>query len=371
MQISLVPIYLIDISGSMAMLVVSILCMHQAVKLYFRDRENALSTYILWLTSALFSFCLIRPVGHFIKYYLLFSDRADIWARLAPVSGSLITITFVVIFASTLFFGSMLMIMNRMIHDRQKVEETSAQLLELNKDIESVVSDRTRAELALQLAHEIRNPVMVISGLLQRMTCRQDDLERNIKYRDTVLAQTTKLEAIVHRFEQLQNGEKDHFSAIQLNELIKDSVKMLEAEAELKDISISFSPTTDNLYCRGDARYLKVAFLHILRNALESCTAGNHIRVETEQVPKGAAIRIIDDGPGIPAEVLEHIFEPFYSTKEGSTGLGLPYVRQIIKEHRGEITIDSTYGKGCAVTIILPTHLNELQRSIPHVPATT
>lgn len=371
MLLSLIPLYLIDICGSLAMLVVSILCMQQAIRLYFRDRENALSTYILWLTSALFSFCLIRPVGHFVKYYLIFSDRADIWKMLAPVSGSLITITFVVIFASTLFFGSMLVIMNRMIRDRRKVEETSAQLLELNKDIESVVSDRTRAELALQLAHEIRNPVMVISGLLQRMTCREADKQRNIKYRDTVLSQTTELEAIVNRFEQLQDGGEDHFAAIELNELTADSVRMLQAEADIKGISISFFPSKESLLCRGDSRYLKVALLHVLRNALESCSAGDRIRVETGQVPTGATIRIIDDGPGIPAEVLEHIFEPFYSTKEGSTGLGLPYVRQIIREHRGDITIDSTAGQGCTVTITLPTHLSELQRSMPHLPETT
>ncbi len=362
MLLSLIPLYLIDICGSMAMLVLSTLCMQQAVKLYFRDRENALSTYILWLTSALFSFCLIRPVGHFVKYYLLFTNRAAIWQKIAPISGSLITVTFIVIFASTLFFGSMLLIMNRMIRDRKKVEETSSQLLELNKDIESVVSDRTRAELALQLAHEIRNPVMVISGLLQRMTCRQEDRERNRRYRKTVLDQTSKLEAIVNRFEELQDGGQDHFSAIEINELTRDSVKIIQAEAEIKGISITFFPAKEPLFCRGDARYLKVALLHVMRNALESCSAGDTIRVETKQVPTGASITIIDDGPGIPPEVLEHIFEPFYSTKEGSTGLGLPYVRQIIREHRGEISIESTFGQGCTVTIILPTHLSELQR---------
>ena len=362
MLLSLIPLYLIDICGSMAMLVLSTLCMQQAVKLYFRDRENALSTYILWLTSALFSFCLIRPVGHFVKYYLLFTNRAAIWQKIAPISGSLITVTFIVIFASTLFFGSMLLIMNRMIRDRKKVEETSSQLLELNKDIESVVSDRTRAELALQLAHEIRNPVMVISGLLQRMTCRQEDRERNRRYRKTVLDQTSKLEAIVNRFEELQDGGQDHFSAIEINELTRDSVKIIQAEAEIKGISITFFPAAEPLFCRGDARYLKVALLHVMRNALESCSAGDTIRVETKQVPTGASITIIDDGPGIPPEVLEHIFEPFYSTKEGSTGLGLPYVRQIIREHRGEISIESTFGQGCTVTIILPTHLSELQR---------
>ncbi len=365
MRISLVPLYLIDICGSLAMLTFSILAMREALKFYLQDRENALATYILWLTSALFSFCLIRPMGHLVKYFLLFSDNIDIWNRISPIAGGLITVTFVIIFASTLFFSNMLKIMNRMVRDRHKVEQTSAQLLELNRDIESVVSDRTRAELALQLAHEIRNPVMIIGGLLKRMTCVEKDRERNMKYRDMVLQETSKLEGIVNRFEELQDASQDHFSVIELNALVADSVKMLRAEADLKGVTISFQPgqAGQPLLCRGDARYLKVALLHIIRNALESCSSGDWIRVETDQNKEGAIIRVMDNGPGIPPEVLEHIFEPFYSTKEGSTGLGLPYVRQIIKEHRGDISIASTFGQGCTVTITLPTHLGELKRN--------
>jgi len=363
MQISLVPVYIIDIFGSLAMAVLSILCMQQAFRLYHRDPENALHTYILWFIIAIFSFCMSRPMGHLVKYYLIFSDQADIWHTISPYSGGLNTITFVVIFASTLFFGNMLVIMNRMASDRHKVEQTSAQLLELNKDIESVVSDRTRAELALQLAHEIRNPVMVISGLLHRMSCHESERERNQKYRRAVLDQTKKLEAIVQRFEQLQTGEHEHFSVIKINTLTEDGIKILQAEAEIKGVGISFLPTENSLFCQGDARYLKVALLHILRNALEACKSGDSIRVETRQIPEGAAIVVSDNGPGIPAEVLKHIFEPFYSTKAGYTGLGLPYVRQIIREHRGEIHINSTFGRGCTVTITLPSHLRELQKA--------
>jgi signal transduction histidine kinase len=372
MQISLVPVYLIDICGSLAMLFLSVRSLQQAFKLYHSDPENPLHTYILWLIIALFSFCMSRPMGHLVKHILIFSNNAAIWTRISPYSGGLNTITFIVTFASTLFFGNMLVIMNRMTRDRHKVEQTSAQLLELNKDIESVVSDRTRAELALQLAHEIRNPVMVISGLLQRMSCIESEKERSRKYREAVLDQTKKLEAIVHRFEQLQSGEHEHFSVIEINALAEDGVKILRAEAELKDVKISFLPAESSLFCQGDPRYLKVALLHILRNALEACRTGDQIRVETQQIPEGAAILVSDNGPGIPAEVLEHIFEPFYSTKAGYTGLGLPYVRQIIREHRGEIHIDSTFGHGCTVKITLPSHLKELQNNIiaRKIPAT-
>ncbi len=363
MTFSLAPIYLLDISGSLAMLILSALCMQQALKLYFSDTENPLYTYILWLISALFSFCLLRSLGHLVKYFLLFSGHADIWSQISPYGGGLITVTFVVIFAATLFFRNMLVIMTRMSNDRQKIEQTSSQLLELNRDIESVVSDRTRAEFTLQMAHEIRNPVTVIAGLLRRMSCLEKDKEQNQRYREAILDQTKKLEAIVFRFEELQTEAQEHFAVIDINALVMDGVEIIRPEAEIKGIRFSSQLETNKLVCQGNIRYLKVALLHILRNALEACRKGNHIQISTIQIPEGAVIRVYDDGPGIPAEVLEHIFEPFYSTKNGSTGLGLPYVRQIIQEHRGDMRINSSFGRGCTVEIILPTHLSELKQN--------
>ncbi len=297
MSLSLLPLTLFDIAGCLAMLLLSILCIKQAIKLYHRDPENALYTYILWLIAALFSFCLLRSIGHLVKHYLFFLGHTDVWATISPYNGSLITVTFVVIFASTLFFRNMLLIMHRMRSDRQRIKQTSSQLLELNRDIESVVRDRTKAEFTLQLAHEIRNPVMVISGLLRRMSCSEQAKEKNQQYREAVLDQTKKLEAIVRRFEEFQIGEDEHFGVVEINALTRDGVEIIRLEAEKKGVELTFLPGEGRLLCRGDSRYLKVALLHILRNALEACGQENHIQITTYQVPTGVAIRIYDDGP--------------------------------------------------------------------------
>jgi len=361
MRLSLYPIYLIDISGCLAMLILSFLCVRQALRLFVRDRENALYTYILWLTVGLGAFCLLRSLGHLVKYCLLFSGQQGMWAVLSPYAGGLITVTFVVIFAATLFFNNMLTIMNRMNEDRRKIRETSSQLLALNRDIESMVAERTRAEFSLQLAHEIRNPVTVIAGLLRRMTCgEKNSREQNRRYRDSILAQTEKLEDLVRKFEELHGQEETPFGLVRLTDLLEECVRMISGEAADKGVDIHFHPARQPLTCRGDGRYLKVAFLHLLRNALEACRRDDSIRIVSESEKQACRIRIEDTGPGIPPEVQEHIFEPFYSTKKGSTGLGLPYVRQIIREHRGRISLRSTPGQGCRVTVTLPGHLEGL-----------
>ncbi len=370
-QISLYPFWYFDIAGSIAMVVLSAASMRLVFRLYRRDPENALNTYLLWLISAIFVFCLFRALGHLVKYVLLFSGHGVLWHRIAPVSGGLNSITFVVIFAVTIFFRDILTIMNRMTRDRLKIEKTSSQLLELNRDIEAVVSDRTKAEMALQIAHGIRNPVMVIGGLLKRLyrDCSPSPEERRM--RDAIMDQIRQLEHLVQGFENLQVQFENHFSTIELNALVHDALEIVRHEAEQKKIALAFTPAANPLPLYGNQQYLKVALLHLLRNAIEACGEKNHIRVTVGQTGEGAMVRIEDNGPGIPGEVLEHIFEPFYSTKAGATGLGLPYVRQIIHEHRGDIRIRSTPGVGTSVQLTFPTHLATLQDSGPAEPPET
>jgi signal transduction histidine kinase len=361
-RLSLYPVWGIDIVGSLAMLLLALLCMRQVMILYKRDREDALNTYLMWLITAIFAFCIFRSVGHLVKHLLLFSGHADIWRRIAPLSGGMNTVTFVVIFAVTLFFRDILVIMNRMTSDRVKIETTSRQLLSLNQDIEFVVSDRTRAEMALKLAHEIRNPVMIIGGLLRRLNRTvTDGSEQGQEYRREIKQQTEQLESLVAKFEDMQSASQEHFKTVELNELLRDAIGMVQIEADSKGIEMSYHPSSTKLPFKGNQQYLKVALLHLLRNGIEALSAGNYIKISTELSRQGPLVRIRDDGPGIPKQVLEHIFEPFYSTRDGATGLGLPYVYQIIKEHRGEIRITNNQGKGVTVELQIPSHLTELQ----------
>ncbi len=363
-HVSLYPLWVLDIAGSLAMLFLSWLCMRKVTILYRRDPEDALNTYLLWLISALFAFCVFRSAGHLVKHLLLFSGHSEIWTWIAPLSGGLNTVAFVVIFAVTLFFRNVLVFMNRMTSDRAKIETTSRQLLSLNKDIESVVSDRTRAEMALNLAHEIRNPVMIIGGMLRRLNrAAADDSLPGEGYRREIKQQIEQLELLVAKFENMQLAAREHFKTLELNALLTDAVEVVRPEAEKKGIRINFQPSAAMLHFQGNQQYLKAALLHLLRNGIEACSAGDQINILTELTPKGLLTRIEDNGPGIPKHVLQHIFEPFYSTRDGATGLGLPYVRQIINEHRGEIRVISNRRRGTTVELLLPGHLFKVEKT--------
>jgi signal transduction histidine kinase len=104
---------------------------------------------------------------------------------------------------------------------------------------------------------------------------------------------------------------------------------------------------------------LKMALAHVLRNAIEATETAGEIQVSTAVLESLAQVTIQDNGRGMSAEVVERIFEPFYTTKIGGTGLGMVFVRQIVDEHRGEISLFSQVGQGTAVVIRLPLRFQE------------
>lgn len=357
---SLLPMWLVDLLGSLGMIIFSALCLYLAGDMLRRDPEHPLANYLFWLCGALFAFSLSRSLGHIIVHLLYFADLEHWSARLKPISGSINTITFVIIASVTLFFHRMQTIMSRMTRDRGKIEQISGDLLQLNRDMATIISERTRTEMALRLAHEVRNPAMIIGGLLKRVGKARGGRPANQEYLDKVVMEAKKLEELVKKLEEMQPKRQLFFSTQDLSQLVEEAIAVVQAEADKKEISFLLDRAPAALVFQGNAELLKIALFHILRNAIEACGAGDIIQVTTNVGSDGLEVKVADNGPGIPLEIMEHIFEPFLLTEKGKTGLSLAFVKQIVEEHRGKIEIASEEGKGTEVTIALPTHLGEL-----------
>jgi signal transduction histidine kinase len=268
--------------------------------------------------------------------------------------------TFVVIGAITLFFSRIDTIIQRMAKDKERIEKTSSELLRLNKDMEDIVSERTWAEMALRIAHEVRNPVTIIGGLIRRLQKKVSRDKKEQEKLENVLVQTEKLESLISRFEGLVSEKKKHFVQENLCELIQEAREIVLSDAEEKGVEIVYTPETRELSIQTDARLIKVVIVHLLRNAIEACNAGASVEVKVSMHDSWLELIIQDTGKGIPPDVLPHIFEPFYTDGEIKTGLGLPYIQQIIKQHRGTLRIESKEGEGTQVTIRVPALLGEL-----------
>jgi two-component system, NtrC family, sensor kinase len=151
MTTSFLPIWIVDVGGAVLMIVISIYCVRYAARLRKRDPHNIVWAYLLWVSLALSLFAFSRSVGHIAKQMLILLDQREVWEVLRPYSGSINTLTFMVVGALTLFFERTWTVYQGMLRDRQALQHAHSDLLFLNQNLEQMVSERTAA-LALSEA---------------------------------------------------------------------------------------------------------------------------------------------------------------------------------------------------------------------------
>ncbi|AZB41080.1 PAS domain S-box protein [Bacillus sp. FJAT-42376] len=209
-------------------------------------------------------------------------------------------------------------------------------------------------QMAAAVAHEIRNPLTPIKGFI---TLLSKTKEYNPVFIDVILNEIKRIETIITEFLAMAKPNNRKMNHIQVNDLVKQVVHLIQTEAlmENKQITLHLEATPP---VSGDENSLKQVFLNVLRNALESLAAQGTVSISTFTEGGLACIQIQDNGCGIPQERLAKIGEPFYSTKEKGTGLGLMTSLNIIENHQGRMEIQSEEGEGTTVKIYLPALSN-------------
>lgn len=203
-------------------------------------------------------------------------------------------------------------------------------------------------QLAAGVAHEIRNPLTTLKGFLQLM---KENAEDDF-YLGVIQGELDRIEIITNEFLALAKPRAVKFSLTSLTSLLTSSVEFIKMECLKQGVDVRFSVEEAEIYC--DSHQMKQVILNVMKNALEAMPAGGLLNVQLEKVDGHGKISIQDNGSGIPPERMKHLGEPFYSTKEKGTGLGLMICQKIIKEHHGSLSIQSNVSEGTTVTILLP-----------------
>jgi signal transduction histidine kinase len=226
---------------------------------------------------------------------------------------------------------------------------------------QTIESERLNALrlLAAGVAHEIGNPLNSLHIHLQLMERSvqklQDDekaeLEESI---DVARSEVNRLDSIVTQFLKAIRPSRPQMRPENVNTIVEEAVRFFAPELQDREIVVEQELRSDLPLLQLDRDQMKQAFYNVIKNSVEAMHRHGTLRIRTDLADTHVIVRFVDTGGGMSAENLSHAFEPYFTTKPSGSGLGLLIVRRIVREHGGELSIESDHGKGLTLTIRLP-----------------
>ncbi len=226
-------------------------------------------------------------------------------------------------------------------------------MMETQKHLYQADKLATLGTLAASLAHEIKNPIASVKGFAQVLpqAVENRDLEAIADFSSVVPKQLDRINELVEKLLKLSKPSKPELKDVAVNDVLDDVIKLIAKQCLKQGIKIVKEYDVD-IIIHGDPNQLMQSFLNIAINAVQSMGKGGELKIKSQKENGKNIIEVTDAGTGISKDKIEHIFNPFYTTKEGGTGLGLSVTRKIIEDHKGKIEIDSEIGKGTRFRVI-------------------
>jgi signal transduction histidine kinase len=210
-------------------------------------------------------------------------------------------------------------------------------------------------EIAGSLAHEIRNPLNTINMNVQLLEEQLVDKEEAVvKKIHRVRNEVIRLDGILTSFLRFARPPKLSLKKVDVRELLIKIEEFFGPEVEGAGIHLEVNLEEDLPPVHGDSEQLRQLFLNLLLNARDATPRGGNIVISAWKTPRRVHIAVEDTGCGIEKKKLDKIFEPYVTTKENGTGVGLAIVRRIVMDHGGSIRVESTVGAGTTFTVSLP-----------------
>ena len=210
--------------------------------------------------------------------------------------------------------------------------------------------------LAAGVSHEIRNPLSSIKGFATYFKERYHDVPENQQISNLMIQEVDRLNRVVGQLHEFARPITVSKKPINVRTFLENSLKLIERQTSEGNIKIQTRLDSEIGEILVDPDRINQVFLNLYLNAMESMKNGGNLNVWLlkNQEKDGIKIRVQDTGTGINEDDLTHIFDPYFTTKASGTGLGLAIAHNIIEAHDGEIKVDSIFGQGTTVTILLP-----------------
>jgi PAS domain S-box-containing protein len=226
-----------------------------------------------------------------------------------------------------------------------------------NRSMETIESEKLKAIslLAAGVAHEIGNPLNSLNIHLQLLErALTQDRDEAMELLEIAKEEVARLDQVTAQFLQAVRSTKPTMMECDIKPLVVETLKLMKTEIEERDIDLKCIWPEHMPTVNGDPTQLKQAFLNLIKNALQATPNGGEIKIASSYDNENVSLSFKDSGLGIPKEDIGKLLTPYFTTKKQGTGLGLMVVERIVREHGGQIMIDSEEGQGANFTLLFP-----------------
>jgi two-component system sensor histidine kinase HydH len=226
----------------------------------------------------------------------------------------------------------------------------------LKREIETSRRLASLGRLAAGVAHEIRNPLSSIKGFATYFKERYKANEEDRKTAEIMIKEVDRLNRVISQLLEFARPMSLQLRHTSIQGLVQHSLKMIEGQASSKRIGIRSDLSASIEEVNIDPDKMNQVLLNLYLNSLEATNEGGTLAISLRKEAESRRLKIVvaDTGSGIDKKDLEHIFDPYFTTKQTGTGLGLAIVHKIIEAHGGEVRVESEVGRGTTVTVFLP-----------------
>jgi signal transduction histidine kinase len=284
----------------------------------------------------------------------VFEISQDITADMAEIT----RFQLLILITSVFVMGLLFLVLRQIVKQAEVIiERRQKEQLALEAQLNQTERLAALGEMTAGVAHEIRNPLGIISSTAELLRERLNKYEPQNRLAQIIVEEVNRLNDKVTEFLDFARPRVPNLRSCDLEKVLDRSLEFLQPEIDRLHITVDRAYSLNGQPQMADPDLLHQAFLNLLLNAIQAMPHGGSLKVSTEPGAKGQGTRIsiADSGGGIEPETGKKVFNPFFTTKEKGSGLGLPIVKSIVESHRGVIRLESQPDQGASVTIELPS----------------
>ncbi|MCK5684826.1 two-component sensor histidine kinase [bacterium] len=275
-------------------------------------------------------------------------DVSDDYKKVFKLQGLVVGSCFIVM-------GVLFVILRFVVkHGEKIIEHRAEDRRNLEEKLRQAEHLSAIGEMTAGISHEIRNPLGIIKSSAQLLKNKMLKLDATTTIPDIIVEESGRLDNIITDFLNFARPRMPDFHLCSIDNIIEKNCAFLTSEIDDHNFKIIKKLSHNSPEIIADSAMLYQAFLNILINAFQSMKKNGCIIIKTEHSSNNITINFIDNGKGIPKDILKKIWTPFFTTKDTGTGLGLGMVKNIIEAHNGTITVSNVKPNGANVEIILP-----------------